>query len=118
MYNNRPFCNTCATGRAIRGIPSSAIRYHETDYASLLLITFGVKLRHFEEQIGWFLSAMKLYDNWKTKVVRQLDIVSSGQSEKQRLRLELQINRVKSCSCRAPSQRLNIASNAHNCALD
>ena len=48
-----------------------------------------------EEQLGGFFSAMKLCDDWKTEIVRRLDTVDPEQSEKQRLRLELQMNQAK-----------------------
>ena len=48
-----------------------------------------------EEQLGGFFSAMKLCDDWKTEIVRRLDTADPEQSEKQRLRLELQMNQAK-----------------------
>ena len=64
---------------------------YETD-CSLVMWRNADKI---EEQLGGFFSVMKLCDDWKTKIVRRLDTVDPEQSEKQRLRLELQINRAK-----------------------
>lgn len=48
-----------------------------------------------EKQLGGFFSAMTLCDDWKAEIVRRLDTVDPEQSENHRVRLELQMKRVK-----------------------